>query len=155
MQVRWLLAACLEKDPAKRLHDVSEYRLLLPDGVQETAAAQVVERGWRRWAPWAFAALLLVSMAAMVVERLNSKPVNAAIVRFDIPEPGTANCIFFLSPDGKTLAYTARGDDGITRLWLRPLDSVIARMVPGTEDVGGLIWSPDGRTASRIRWMAS
>ena len=145
VQVRWLLAACLEKDPAKRLHDVSDYRLLLPDGVQETADAQVVERGWRRWAPWAFAALLLVSMAAMVVERLNSKPANAAIVRFDIPEPGTANCIFFLSPDGKTLAYTARGDDGITRLWLRSLDSVNARMVPGTEDVGGLIWSPDGR----------
>ena len=145
IQVRRLLAVCLEKDPGKRLNDICDYRLLLADGAGETANGQVVERGWRRWIPWALAAVLLVSLAAMVAEQFRSKPVSAAIVRFDIPEPGTANCIFFLSPDGRTLAYTARGEDGVTRLWVRALDSVDARMVPGTEDVGGLIWSPDGR----------
>jgi predicted Ser/Thr protein kinase len=145
VQVRTMLAVCLEKDPGKRLNDICDYRLLLADGAGETADGKVVQRGWRRWVPWALAAVLLVSLAAMVVEQFRSKPASAAIVRFDIPEPGTANCIFFLSPDGRTLAYTARGEDGLTRLWVRALDSVDARMVPGTEDVGGLIWSPDGR----------
>jgi Tol biopolymer transport system component/predicted Ser/Thr protein kinase len=145
VQVRTMLAVCLEKDPGKRLNDIRDYRLLLVDGAAETADGKVVQRGWRRWVPWALAAVLLVSLAAMVGEQFRSKPVNAAIVRFDLAEPGTANCIFFLSPDGRTLAYTARGEDGVTRLWVRALDSVDARMVPGTEDVGGLIWSPDGR----------
>jgi predicted Ser/Thr protein kinase len=145
VQVRTMLAVCLEKDPGKRLNDIRDYRLLLVDGAAETADGKVVQRGWRRWVPWALAAVLLVSLAAMVGEQFRSKPASAAIVRFDLAEPGTANCIFFLSPDGRTLAYTARGEDGVTRLWVRALDSVDARMVPGTEDVGGLIWSPDGR----------
>ena len=83
------------EEPGKRLNDICDYRLLLAGGAGETANGQVVERGWRRWIPWALAAVLLVSLAAMVAEQFRSKPVSAAIVRFDIPEPGTANCIFF------------------------------------------------------------
>ena len=37
-----------------------------------------------------------------------------------------------LSPDGTMIAFTATKQDGVA-LWVRPMDSLEARMVPGTE----------------------
>ena len=140
-KVRRLLASCLQKDPALRLHDIADYRLLLED--QPVA---VPRRSWlERWVPWGVAAILLAALALSMLLRPNSKPPVAGPVRFQIFEPGTANCIFFLSPDGRNLGYVARGSDGRGRMWIRALDSVTPRVLPGTEDAGALIWSPDSR----------
>lgn len=45
-----------------------------------------------------------------------------------------------ISPDGTMLAFTR--DE---RLWVRPLDQVEGREIPGTEDVEQVFWSPDSR----------
>lgn len=139
--VRRLLASCLQKDPAKRLHDIADYSLLLED---PSAAAKPPSR-LRQLLPWAVSAILLAATGLLLFNRSHSTPPPAEPVRFQIFEPGTANCIFFLSPDGRNLGYTARGTDGKSRLWIRPLDSVTPRLLPDTEDAGALIWSPDGR----------
>ena len=58
--------------------------------------------------------------------------------------PGT----FGLSPDGRHLAFVGRGSDGIARLWIRAMDSLEVRPLPGSETVGITpppFWSPDGR----------
>ncbi len=50
-----------------------------------------------------------------------------------------------LSPDGRNLAFFAMGSDGVTRLWVRPLNSLEARPLFGTETnyPAAIIWSPD------------
>jgi Tol biopolymer transport system component len=71
-------------------------------------------------------------------------------MRFQIPPTvefmGPGN--FGLSPDGRHLAFAGRGPDGTPRLWIRSMDSLEVRPLPGSE-VGDAtpppFWSPDGR----------
>ena len=140
-KVRRLLVSCLQKNPAKRLHDIADYSLLL----EGHALAAKPQSRLRQFLPSAVSAVLLAATGLLFFTRSNSNPPPAEPIRFPISEPGTANCIFFLSPDGRNLGYTARGNDGKSRLWIRPLDSVTPRLLPDTEDAGALIWSPDGR----------
>jgi Tol biopolymer transport system component len=51
-----------------------------------------------------------------------------------------------LSPDGRLLAFVARTAEGRRLLWVRPLDSLSAQPLPGTENAFAPFWSPDSRT---------
>ena len=53
-----------------------------------------------------------------------------------------------LSPDGKLIVYAAARGGGRTTLFLRPLDDLIARPIPGTTGAVTPFFSPDGR------WLA-
>jgi serine/threonine protein kinase len=55
------------------------------------------------------------------------------------------NASLALSPDGRTLAYSASAADGKQQLWIRPLDSLQAQPLAGTEDASYPFWSPDGK----------
>ena len=57
---------------------------------------------------------------------------------------------FAISPDGRDLVFAGSGLDGITRLWVRSLNTGEVRPLPGTDvALGGLVppmfWSPDSR----------
>ncbi len=49
-----------------------------------------------------------------------------------------------VSPDGRTIAFAADGD-GKRLIWVRPLDSLEARPLAGTDGVLRPFWSPDSR----------
>jgi dipeptidyl aminopeptidase/acylaminoacyl peptidase len=49
-----------------------------------------------------------------------------------------------VSPDGRKIAFAADGD-GKRLIWIRALDSLDARPLPGTEGVLRPFWSPDSR----------
>jgi len=51
-----------------------------------------------------------------------------------------------VSPDGSRLVFSARREDGTELLWVRPLDSVVATPLVGTEGASYPFWSPDGRS---------
>jgi Tol biopolymer transport system component len=51
-----------------------------------------------------------------------------------------------LSPDGKKLAFTARGAANEILLWIRPIESLEADALPGTSDAALPFWSPDSRS---------
>ena len=55
---------------------------------------------------------------------------------------------FLLSPDDEHLAATVPGDDGVIRVWVRAMDTLAPKRLPGTEMPfsAPLIWSPDSRT---------
>lgn len=54
---------------------------------------------------------------------------------------------FAASPDGRYVVLTARAArGGVPSLWLRPLDSLTARALPGTEGANFPTWSPDSRS---------
>jgi len=50
-----------------------------------------------------------------------------------------------ISPDGRSVAYVAPSDNGVAMLWVRPLNSLDARMLPGTNGAQSPDWSADGR----------
>src|SRR6202007_3036881 len=51
-----------------------------------------------------------------------------------------------LSPDGSRLAFIGEASDGQRQLWVRPLDSITAEPLPGTELVTAAFWSPDSQS---------
>jgi eukaryotic-like serine/threonine-protein kinase len=152
-KVRPLLANCLQKDARLRIQDIRDFRLLLlnppahrPDSQSDAQKRSRPAAMLRQlWLLWLITAVLLAALAPWIFFHVRSQPAADALARFQIFEPDTQGCIFFLSPDGRTLAYTAIGADGRTRLWIRSLDALEPRMLQGTDDAGGLIWSPDSR----------
>jgi hypothetical protein len=97
------------------------------------------------------AVLLLVSLISLpfAVKYLRQSPPAAPVAaRFTIvaPEKATAIEVPELSPDGRHLVFVANVE-GRRSLWLRPLGSLTAQPLPGTEGVSDLpFWSPDSRS---------
>jgi eukaryotic-like serine/threonine-protein kinase len=147
--VRRLLRLCLQKDPKQRLHDIADAWLLL----EETPVGGGLVRlggGRARLLPWIAATMLGVAALALGFVHFREKPQVAAPVRFQIPMPEKVNLGgggFSLSPDGRLLVFTAVGSDGTRRLFVRALDSLEARPLPGTEGAGLYppFWSPDSK----------
>ena len=61
-----------------------------------------------------------------------------------MPPPNSSYGHIALSPDGRWLAFAAATGAKI-QLWVRPLDSVDAKALPGTDGASYPFWSPDGR----------
>ena len=100
---------------------------------------------WRRLAVVA-AVFLGFALALNAFLYWGKTPRLAAPVRFEIPVPaGSLN--FALSPDGRRACFLAPGPDGRRLIWIRALDSLETRPLPGTENVYGphAFWSPDSR----------
>ena len=53
---------------------------------------------------------------------------------------------YALSPDGRHLVFVATSQSGTTLLWVRDLDSLVSRPLPGTDGASQPFWSPDSRT---------
>ncbi len=51
-----------------------------------------------------------------------------------------------LSPTGHRLVFPGRNGNGKRLLWIRSIDDVQVRPLPGTEDASYPFWSPDGRS---------
>jgi Tol biopolymer transport system component/tRNA A-37 threonylcarbamoyl transferase component Bud32 len=149
-----IIRRCLEKNAANRWQSIRDVALELRSAVDPrdplsaalsapTAAAPVAARR-RPWLVAAAAALVAVAALTTAAVVYMRAPVESITpVRFEVPVAGTS---FFVSvsPDGRTLVYNAPGADGRPALWIRPLDSLDARLIPsatGTPD-----WSPDGRS---------
>jgi Tol biopolymer transport system component len=68
------------------------------------------------------------------------------VLRYTIaaPENTTNLHSFAISPDGKLVAMAAEVN-GKRQLWLRALDSLQVRPVPGTDEAAYPFWSPDSR----------
>lgn len=67
-----------------------------------------------------------------------------------MPLPGAAFNFLItataVSPDGRFLVFGAGSGERAPELWLRPIDSVAARPLPGTEGADFPFWSPDSRS---------
>jgi Tol biopolymer transport system component len=159
--LRRLLRRSLEKDPKQRLSSMSDARLDLEEREESGAALppaiQVDTR--RRAVPLVAAALAgaaLTTGVFLAIGPWSQSAADRSPVRLSVlPPPGVSfafdSAEVALSPDGRTLAFTtgvtgaAQAYLGATRIWVRPLDSVEARALPGTEGGWLPFWSPDGR----------
>jgi eukaryotic-like serine/threonine-protein kinase len=160
IRVRALLQRCLQKDPKQRLQAIGDARISLDEVLSGAAepslagAAGISAPLWRRSLPWALFGVTAIAFAALAWVHLRVVDTPARTVdaiRFQIPLPQSAtlpnDSIFSVSPDGSHLAFFAAGSDGVQRVWVRPLDSLEARSLPGSEspDATPFFWSPDSR----------
>jgi serine/threonine protein kinase len=140
-----LLKKCLEKDPRKRLHDIGDAWDLLEDAAPAPVAA-ASPRSLRL--AWSLATLFALSTIALVWTRfMTPAPAPPPSARFQVTAPPNHELGTYvsLSPDGRRLAFPATDQQRNVTLWVRDLDSLDARELPGTENATSPFWSPDGR----------
>jgi Tol biopolymer transport system component len=99
-------------------------------------------------------AFILVFAAALgTVAYVVTRPVEEAAIHavvlppdnwtLDVGPPPTRLAI---SPDGRRLAFVARGPDRRPQLWVRSIDAPSAQALTGTDRARAPFWSPDSRT---------
>ena len=151
---------CLVKDPENRWQNssdlASELRWIAEAGGTAVTAAgsEAVAKGRGRELLYgALAAIFLLAavIGAVSFWRLARTPARA--IASEITPPGRVrfNSSIVgggpaLSPDGRALAFSAADESGKTMLWVRSLDSLAARALPGTEEAADPFWSADSRT---------
>jgi eukaryotic-like serine/threonine-protein kinase len=141
--VRRLLQSCLEKDPKNRLRDIGDaWRLL-----EETPAPASVAARPRASAilPWGVA-ILAAGLAFFAYRFLTQEPPR--MVRFSIEPPPNTRFIATppsISPDGRKIAFGVVSE-GKNQIWIRDLDTLLARPLPGTEGQVWPAWSPDSHS---------
>jgi serine/threonine protein kinase/Tol biopolymer transport system component len=154
-----LLRSCLQKDPKRRLHDIGDAKLLLEVSVPSAEPDSKPIRSRRLW----MAVAALTSLAAIVLAALwiHQYLTPVVQVRFIVlPPAGGVFESFFsssaqqlvtgvISPNGSKLAFPSRDASGKIMMWVRSLDTILPKEIPGTEESGGGgFWSPDSE------WLA-
>ena len=152
-----LIGTCLEKDPEERRQSIHDVLLELrwirerdPADDPEPAAAGAARSGGSRLA-WGLAAVASVAALVLAALQLGPRPVlEQELLYLDLAPPeGTRFDIthgaMAVSPDGRSVAFVARDEDGSRHLWVRHLSSPAARRLDGTEGADSPFWSPDGR----------
>ncbi len=169
--IRTLLKRCLVKDRHARISDIAVAKYVLADGGSAGPALRTVEggpgpgtvavqptsvpRGLLIRA--ATAALVAAAIAGGTAWWYASRPLAVSVTRFFVYPPEKNTFATFsltttgvgtnvvISPDGSKLAFTARDSSGKVLLWIRPIDSLTAQPLPGTDDARYPFWSPDSR----------
>jgi Tol biopolymer transport system component len=121
------------------------------DAVEPEASAAVARYGGRPVIAGATAVIIvsIVLLAGMPYFGRTPSEARAARLAFSIPHPliladAATGGQFAISPDGGRISFVAAASDGIERLWIRPLDSLDAEPLAGTEGAEYPFWSPDG-----------
>ncbi len=102
------------------------------------------------WMAVGIAILLSINLAQVLFRR--SAPPAQSIRTVIDPPPNTTFRLSddnagppVLSPDGTSIAFTATGSEGNVQIWVRPMNSLEAHSLPGTEEAIFPFWSPDSR----------
>ena len=167
VKVRDLLRRCLQKDARRRLRDMGDARIEIEEALSEPpkalAAAEVAIAAaqpapWRRAIPWLLAGLLVVMLgvalwspwrASPPAQRPVQRPVSRLVINlpqgqfFAGWEAGVE-----ISPDGTQIAYSASTGGDPSQLYVRRLNELESRPIPGTEGANKATFSPDGK------WLA-
>ncbi len=151
-----LLRRTLVKDPKRRLQSIGDARIELDEAMSGAAIPGPAVVSSPRSLRWLMAGLALVVCTTLGVvagrwTRAAPVPADAPAIRASIAVPpglfldGGGPPELALSPDGRTIAFLARGATGFQRLYVRALDSETATLVPGSDTAEGPFFSPDGR----------
>ena len=159
--LRWVIDRCLAKDPGDRYEssrDLFQNLRSLRDHASDSSvarpaiavAASAAPRVTKRRLPWPLAAAFAAgAVAILVIHVLRSGPPMPdqsayRFTPFSFAQGGQYAPIW--SPDGKAVAYAARGADGPYETYIRYLDSATpVQITHAEEDAAPLAWAPDGK----------
>src|SRR5437588_2403010 len=144
---------CLAKDPDERwqtAHDVKlQLKSIAEGGSQAGVPAPLLRRRrLRQNLAWMIAALAtVIALAATVAffanQKLSPRPLRASLLP---PKDSNFDPFgFAVSPDGSKLVFVGFSKEK-KQLWVRPLNSVAAQPLAGTENATYPFWSPDSQT---------
>jgi Tol biopolymer transport system component len=156
-----VVTSCLAKDPDERWQsagDLARELRWVGGGTGAVAVTAPVAGAPPRpartsrllWIVLAVAWIAAVATIAMLATRRSATAAPGALTRFSIASPEGVTLLADgvqarISPDGRNLAFSASSATGTLSFWVRPLDSLVARPLAGTEDGAIPFWSPDGR----------
>ncbi len=151
----YLVATCMAKDREERFQNAHDLGLQLRGiSLSASSAAAPTQHSDSQRLALALMGIALLVIGALVGHFFTPAGPPASAVRSHIsPPPGTSFPMSGLeigpvvvSPDGKTLAFTAVDEQGVTKLWLRALNSQQATVLDGTDDASEPFWSFDGQS---------
>jgi serine/threonine-protein kinase len=154
--VRRLLDRCLDRNPMTRLQSIGEARVALerggPDVEAATQSGQPAPSAPTR-SRWPIPAALLILAVAIIWFGLRDGAPEQPSLRFQLNNPHVANLRqgggrhISISPDGSRVATIGAGPNDMI-LYVRDFDSFDWTPIPGTDEAGAPVFSPDGR------WLA-
>ena len=164
-QLEKIVRRCLEKKPERRFHSAHDLSFALEaltgsyDSSLKTEPLVTSSESTLNGAsffrssrlPWILAGLLLLLTIGMVWVYFTRTPnvETRAIKLLILPPVNTflmAGQPPLISPDGKVLAFVAMDASGKSLLYVRPLDSLSARPLEGSDGAYLPFWSPDSRS---------
>jgi Tol biopolymer transport system component/predicted Ser/Thr protein kinase len=137
-----LLRACLQKDPKKRLADISDAKLLLEDAPKSAPASKPF---WRQPLLWLLALIAAGSLAYVLWTRPVSVPRTVMRLAIPLPPDEELTDCPAISPDGQTIAYVAQKGADESQVYLRNLNSYESRVVAGSRGSRQPFFSTDGK----------
>jgi len=151
-QLQRLLRRCLEKDPQKRLRHIGDVMALVDETPRSSPTASQAES--LRHRAWivpvsALACLLAATVAALAVWFLKPAALKP-VTRFAVSLPPGHHLFvnrpeIAISPDGTRLVYSSGQSTASVQLYVRAMDGLEARAIPGTENATDPFFSPDGQ----------
>jgi serine/threonine protein kinase len=166
-RLRDLIGRCLERKPRQRLQAIGDARIVLEEYERDpsllTAVGASHEAGDATSSsrssklPWIVAALatalFAISTGVVLWTGAEGATKERRVLRANIPPPPESSFgleafapgSVVISPDGSRLVFAVVGTDGQRVLWVRRLDELAARALPGTEGGSYPFWSPDSR----------
>ena len=150
---RWL-RRCLQADPKQRLHDIADFRIEIEEYLSDPTADEidravaflpaVSKRQMVGWLlPCAIATAIITLTAVWI---LSPQPVPKPLTRMALVLPSDQQLSssgrhqVALSPDGTHLVYVANN-----QLYLRAMDQLEAKPIPGTTGGRSPFFSPEGQ----------
>ncbi|HYB53702.1 MAG TPA: protein kinase, partial [Thermoanaerobaculia bacterium] len=153
-----VVRTCLAKDPEDRWQsagDVAKELKWLAEGSSLPAGLSAPSAGRKRReiVAWLVAAAAVAGLAAVSIFSRRPHTETSVARSFLLPpekmefETSADNCASLtISPDGRNVTFAVRDAEGKTLLWLRSLDALSGRPIPGTEGASFPFWSPDSRS---------
>jgi serine/threonine protein kinase len=142
---------CLEKNPEERFHSASDLGFAIEAlsgsaGTTTTVLSALPSRkkNFATLLPWAIASATLIATVIFAwlyfhQPQAIEKPLTFVV---SLPKEAIEASSPVISPDGRTLAFVVVSE-GKRWLYVRPLDQLEAKLIPGTEDAQSPFWSPD------------
>jgi serine/threonine protein kinase/Tol biopolymer transport system component len=158
-RLRRVLERCLDRDVKTRLRDIGEARVELTGIASRAPDDAAASGGTPRSGRPSMIALTAGGLAILATGALadryflrNPTPPPSTEVRLALVPPvgltfeaGRLDTVI-VSPNGRQLAFSARSADGKRQLYVRALDGVDAKLLPGTQEPIKPFWSADSKS---------
>jgi serine/threonine protein kinase/Tol biopolymer transport system component len=146
-----VVKTCLVKDPEGRRQTAQDVLLEMKWIAEGDGNAGMPSPGRHKnqsRLAWAIASVVGLLAIVLAILHFGENPVETRAVRFSLfpPEKTSFDEPLAVSPDGTRLALIVSSPGKERSLWVRPLDSLAAVPLAGTEGAHDPFWSPDGRS---------